>query len=228
MTTFANELLQLHAKTHSTAQVCQVLCKIISHGWSLTVSSISPLIFRDRTSWATNLSYGRLSSSSTEPSGQALIFTDFLDLSVSLPWRFSLLLSSVTLFTHRELDVSHPSIPNIAQTGQRTKKHFPFVHFKQCCSHHGCKPLMNWTYRAKHHTLKKKSINKIIKTQDQVCFHSPGTFQLSWFPTQVQTTCRNQAKLWAIKTKLPKHRVWFENTAVTVKGGTSVTKCTPG
>lgn len=59
-------------------------------------------------------------------------------------------------YLHRELHASHPSIPNTAQTEQRSKKHFPFVHFKQWCSHHGCKPLVNKTYRAKHPTLKKK------------------------------------------------------------------------
>lgn len=59
-------------------------------------------------------------------------------------------------YLHRELHASHPSIPNTAQTEQRSNKHFPFVHFKQWCSHHGCKPLVNKTYRAKHPTLKKK------------------------------------------------------------------------
>lgn len=84
-----------------------------------------------------------------------LSFCGFLDLFVSLEGFHSCSPLSPQLFTHRELDVYHSSIPNIAQTEQRPKKHFPFVHFKHWCSYHGCKSLVNWTYWAKHLTLKK-------------------------------------------------------------------------
>lgn len=101
-------------------------------------------------------------------------------------------------YLHRELDVSHPSIPNTAQTQQRSNKHFPLVHFKQRCSHHGRKPLVNWTHRAKHLMLKKKELIKKLKLKTRSVFILLAPFNRADSPHRYKQLAEIKQSCWPL------------------------------
>lgn len=164
MRTSANELLQPHPKAQGRAQLCKVLCKfspmdgvwqpsIVSYFWGQDFLGYKPQL------WKALIFHWTLRTGSH-------FHGFFLDLSASLPWRFSLLLSSVTPTIYTENCMLPTPVSLILPRQSKDQRNIFLLCILSSGAHTmAANPL--WTRLTEQSTprWKKKRINKEIKTQ---------------------------------------------------------------